>query len=154
MDRIEPTGPGSLSLQSLCAGNLCCCLYLRALAEGGAMGDLLSAGVEGVFSWGSVPSVCLVSRRLLPGACSYSLGFYDLAIGSQSSFWGFAFSCLCLFEMSFTFFLSRQPRIQALFSRGNSSNKTAAWFFHVGVDRDGCNGASLISHSLSDDELF
>lgn len=48
------------------------------------MGDLLFADVEGVLSWGNGPSVCQVSRRLLPGACFYSLGFYDLAILSLS----------------------------------------------------------------------
>ena len=32
--------------------------------------------------------------------------------------------------------------------------KTTAWFFHVGVDIDGCNETSLISHLLSDSMYY
>lgn len=46
----------------------------------GATSDLLFADVEGVLTGGAALLSARVSRRLLPGACFYSPGFYDLAI--------------------------------------------------------------------------
>lgn len=152
----EPIGTGSLSWLDCSIGNLCCSLYFsKSWIERGAMSDLSCADVEGsyhVVLEDNGPFLCQISRRLLHGVYFCSLWFGNLKY-LLFFFFSVCFQC-CLYlfwnVIHFFFFSKKPPQIHALFSWENTSNKTVAGFFHVGVDTDGCNETTLISHLLSD----